>query len=499
MRIPLNENKNRNGGLYMKSIDEYSQIFDMIKNDFYYKNTDSGVLVTIPTADGKRDVSINSKDFWSIVSSRYRKRHGTLPDMPTIKNCVLSYRGDIIEQWKKVKNPNRYIKTRDNELWIDAGNKADAYYVVSENTFSLRLKAYKNFYKHSEKNSIPLPDLDNGDIDRIFKYCRVSENMKNIFIAYIVSLFIADIEHPCLVLTGEQGSGKTTVSTFIKALVDPVGNNQPCMFPNNIADLALMFQSNYLLAFDNLRTLTKKQSNILCSIITHIKEARRKLYTDSEMVRFDLCQPIILNGIHDIVKEPDMLSRSIVMNITKPTDKNSFAYDKVALMEGFMNDRAIILGGIIRILEDVLKNYKPNSVPRLGNDIRMSSFYDYGYYICESWKEGAGSEFCADYISLLENQLKDFKKNPDLLETLKCFLEENNSYWEGTMNELSRTLNNYIELVGEMHIKIPSAPNRLSREISNLRMELETAGITVEMSKTRNNSRYVRLSLEDTE
>lgn len=176
-------------------------------------------------------------------------------------------------------------------------------------------------------------------------------------------------------LTGEQGSGKFTMSTFIKALVDPIGNNSPSLFQNNLADLALAFQNNYLIVFDNQRTLSKKQSDMLCAIITRTKDIRRKLFTDNEMMRYDLCQPIILNGIYDIVKEPDMLSRSIVMNILKPTDKDSFAYDKVTLTEEFMNDRAVIWGGIFRILSEVLKNYRPNSIPRQGCDIRMSSFY----------------------------------------------------------------------------------------------------------------------------
>lgn len=149
---------------------------------------------------------------------------------------------------------------------------------------------------------------------------------------------------------------------------------------------------------------------MFCAIVTHAKNPRRKLYTDNEMIYYDLCQPIILNGIYDVVKEPDMLNRSIVMNILKPTDKDSFAYDKVTLTEEFMNGRAVILDGIFRILSEVLKNYRPNSIPRQGCDIRMSSFYDYGYYICEAWRKGAGIEFCADYITLLNDQLKDFKK-----------------------------------------------------------------------------------------
>ncbi len=107
------------------------------------------------------------------------------------------------------------------------------------------------------------------------------------------------------------------------------------------ADLALMFRDNYLVAFDNLQTLNAKLSDKLCTIVTGITESRRKLYTDDEMVHFDLCQPIVLNGIHDIVKREDMLSRCIIMNLEKPVGKDAGASEKVALTEEFMSDRPV--------------------------------------------------------------------------------------------------------------------------------------------------------------
>lgn len=143
--------------------------------------------------------------------------------------------------------------------------------------FKIENNASRYFYKHSRKGEIPIPDMRHRNIDRIFKYCRVPEDMKNIFIAYLVSLFIGDIEHPCLVLNGSQGSGKTTMSTFIKALIDPVADNKPSLFPENDADLALMFRDNYLMAFDNLQTLNARLSDKLCTIVTGITESHRKL------------------------------------------------------------------------------------------------------------------------------------------------------------------------------------------------------------------------------
>ncbi len=478
---------------------DYKALFDIIENGFYYKKTDSGILATISTADGKEDVSINSDKFISIITSRYRKKCGMVISATPIKNCIRSFKGDIEIQQEKTKIPNRYIH-RDNEIWIDTANRADAYFVIKNNRllpFSMGLKAYRHFYKHSKKGVIPLPDMENADINRIFKYCRVPESERAVFIAYLLTLLIGDIEHPCLVINGEQGSGKTTMCIFIKALIDPVGDSRPNLCPRRESEWVLLFQENYLIAIDNLATISSSTSDTLCGYVTGIRERRRKLYTDNETIDYDICQPIILNGIHEVIKNEDMLSRSIVLTLEKPVNEESVADEKVSLMEEFKKDCPAIWGGMVNILSEALENYKPCIADRYGRDIRMPAFYDYGYCICEAWEKGQGEVFCKRYGAMLDSQLKQFKKNPDLVAVIVIFLEENNYEWESTMQYFSNKLNELVALAEvEDDVKIPSAPNRLSREINNLRFELKRDGVTVEMSKTPNNSRYIRLTYE---
>ncbi len=175
-----------------------------------------------------------------------------------------------------------------------------------------------------------------------------------------------------------------------------------------------------------------------------------------------------------------MFSRCIIMNLEKPVGKEGVR-EKVSLMEEFMNDRAIILGGIFDILKEVLYFYQPNYASRMGYDVRMSSFYDYGYWICEVWEAGARAEFCADYISLLKDQLKGFKNNTDLIELMKGFLEGYDLQWEGTMSELLTGLKDTKKLLAEIYedTKNPLIPNRLSRQINNLTTELDCCPIGI--------------------
>ena len=56
-----------------------------------------------------------------------------------------------------------------------------------------------------------------------------------------------------------------------------------------------------------------------------------------------------------------------------------------------------------------------------------------------------------EYIALLERQLKGFRKNTDLIEQMKGFLEGYDLQWEGTMSELLTGLKDTKKLLVEIY------------------------------------------------
>ena len=110
-----------------------------------------------------------------------------------------------------------------------------------------------------------------------------------------------------------------------------------------------------------------------------------------------------------------------------------------------------VWGVLTGIFAGVIVGYIKDSAPRAGHDIRMSSFFDYGYWICEIQKEDSGEAFCNVYIALLERQLKGFRKNTDLIEQMKGFLEGYDLQWEGTMSELLTGLKDTKKLLVEIY------------------------------------------------
>lgn len=70
--------------------------------------------------------------------------------------------------------------------------------------------------------------------------------------------------------------------------------------------------------------------------------ANKNFYTDNETIDYDICQPIILNGIHDVIKNEDMLSRSIILIFEKSASGESVVDEKVSLMEKFKKNPDLV-------------------------------------------------------------------------------------------------------------------------------------------------------------
>ena len=136
-------------------------------------------------------------------------------------------------------------------------------------------------------------------------YINLPENEQRLLVVTILTWFVSDIPHPVIMLQGGQGSGKTTLTTIIQKIVDPC-NHEAFVMPKNKEELIIALANNYLLAIDNVSSLPKDASDLLCSAVTGASVVKRALYTnnDASVVSFKNC--ILLNGIDVGNIKPDL-------------------------------------------------------------------------------------------------------------------------------------------------------------------------------------------------
>lgn len=455
---------------------------------YQYKNTTRGIYAYIDTINGREEVPLSSGIFYSVLADDFRiKYDGASISQKTIKECVFNYQGKIIKSQPKVDTKLRiHMEPDGSVIRVDKGDSQYHYFEISSDGW-LEKECGDTYFSRNMMQAVLLTPRKNGNLNLIFKYCRIPEGSRNVFLAYLVSCFI-DIIHPCLVLQGAAGSSKSTVSTLLKMLIDPCKNNAPCIFPQSEFELKDIYTHMYLAAYDNLDRLSKKQSDMLCSIVTGTQIIKRKLFTDSESCVYNLRQPVILNGISGIVTKEDLLDRSIIINLPSisPEERKS----EKTLIRDFQSDLPVILGGIFDILSKTLKIYKEDSI---GDAPRLIDFYEYGYYICEAIEKGRGKRFCEEYHQMIDTRDTNvfaLYDNP-LYHILDVFLEENKNHWKGTMAELWSELWKMDDEFGVGGV--PAAPNHLSRILTLMKDSLQKEGIYISYSSNTKNNRFVEL------
>ena len=128
--------------------------------------------------------------------------------------------------------------------------------------------------------------------------------------------------YPVLVLSGEQGSAKSTLSAILRALLDP--NTAPLRaLPREDRDLFIAATNGHVLTFDNVSGLRAWTSDTLCRLATGGGFAVRQLYTDLDEVLFDAARPVILNGIEDMVERADLADRAVFLTLEPIPEERS--------------------------------------------------------------------------------------------------------------------------------------------------------------------------------
>ncbi len=186
-------------------------------------------------------------------------------------------------------------------------------------------------------------------------------------------------QFPLLILSGEQGTAKSTIAGFLSSLVDPkvAGLSSPFKDEQN---LCITASREYVLAFDNLSKLTSEASDALCRLADGTGIKLRTLYTNDEQTVFSSARPVILTGITIEAWRGDLADRSIQIRLEPiPAASRQRLAD---LKEAFESLHA---GALLDLMESVstgLRNLgRPAAnLPRMADFVAFVSGAEAGRY-----------------------------------------------------------------------------------------------------------------------
>jgi hypothetical protein len=342
------------------------------------------------------------------------------------------------------------------------------------------------FRRAGGMQALPSP-LPGGSAEALRSFLNVRSDTDFVLvIAWILACLRNRGLYPVIVLSGEQGSAKSTFSAILRALVDP--NTAPLRaLPREDRDLFIAACNGHVLAFDNVSGLPAWISDTLCRLATGGGFAVRQLYTDQDEVLFDAARPLILNGIEDIVARPDLADRAVFLTLEPiPEERRR---PETELWAAFEAERPRILGALLDAAVEGLKRLPETHLPRLP---RMADFAMWAT-ACETalWPAGTfWSAYCGNRDEAVEGVI-----DADPIAAAARALMVSRTEWTGTASELLGAL---AETAGERISKAkiwPDSPRALAGRLRRAATFLRKIGIEISFEREgRARTRIIRIT-----
>jgi hypothetical protein len=456
---------------------------DQTQADLLIELAQDAELFHAPDGTGYADIQVNGhRETWLIRSKGFRRwltrRFFEATEGAPNSEALLAAI-NVIEARAHFDAPQRTVHVRiagaDGKIYLDLGDETWRAVEIDAEGWRVVDKPPVRFRRAAGMLALPVPE-PGGSIEVLRSFLNVrTENDFVLVIAWSIACLRDRGPYPVIVLSGEQGSAKSTFSAILRALLDP--NAAPLRtLPRDDRDLFIAANNGHVLAFDNVSGMPAWLSDTLCRLATGGGFATRQLYTDGDEVLFDACRPVILNGIEDIVTRPDLADRSIFLNLEPiPDEKRRPEAD---IWRSFNNERPRILGALLDGVVEGLRRLPDTRLPGLP---RMADFAVWAT-ACEQAYWPAGT-FWAAYASNRDEAIAGVIGADPVAAAVRTLMGDRTE-WRGTASELLAALS---ETAGERVARAkdwPATPRGLSGRLRRAATFLRKVGIEIAFLRT---------------
>lgn len=337
------------------------------------------------------------------------------------------------------------------------------------------------------QNIQPQVEFDNSDseaLDKLLTLLRIPENRSQLFKVHLASLFLEHVPVPLMVFSGEQGSAKTTTSRAVKQIIDPASGGNAIAFPRSNDDLILNISHRYLTTFDNVSFIDKTKSDTLCTAITGIGQARRKLFHDQEEVILSYRRKIIINGIGVTIERPDLLDRCIFYHLESPKPVERITEEE--FNEKFASLLPKVLGNLASALQNALCSQREicSEIKEKG---RMADFTVYGEAISRALGYPKMS-FVELLKETMEQKAVETIENHPLVRSIEIIMENLNHYEKTVQDFFVEIRKTAVENdLNKNQSFFPSSANRVRGSIERISSHFRTLGYEINISQYTKN------------
>lgn len=400
-------------------------------------------------------------------------------------------KGEAIASGRKIKLDRR-IGRLDDKIYINLSNETGEFLELTQDGKKLIKKSPIHFLGSPKDLSLPHPlDCSPKEFLELWNSLFNFKDKNSSYLALVntvKSMIPNSGANPILVIEGVQGAGKTTSSMIFKKLIDPT---QPAVFspPKNEKDFLVMGIATYLMVIDNSSGFSAEMSDVLCRASTGGGISLRVLYeTDDERI-YNLCKPIIVNGIEELTDRADFVERALILHLQPLTRDTRIS--EMHFWDNFNQIYPKLFGGLTGLVSTVLKNLPTIQTTNL---VRMTEFNRVGLALDKAFEFPEG-HFSKMILEHHDQKLKTIFDNDFFCQLISEALKKE-SFLEGSASQLMKKIYKGKTDNVPGHI-LPKDPRRFKGKLQRLKPVLLANGIEWDETERTSSCRGLYIKLLD--
>lgn len=354
------------------------------------------------------------------------------------------------------------LAERHGMVWLDLGRRDGQAVRVDPAGWHLTTDYPVTFRRTALTGELPVP-ATGGDLAELRGLLNVTDRAWPLVVAYLVAALFPDVPHPILGLQGEQGTGKSTAARWLVSTVDP--SPAPLRTqPRDLAEWGTVASGSWVVAIDNLSSMTDWFSDALCRAVTGDGIVRRALYTDRDLSVMAFRRCIIMTTIDPGALAGDVADRLLAVELERIPDTGRRLESEMNARWADVHPR--VLGALLDLVSKVRTILPTVTLDRLP---RMADFA----LVLKAVDQVLGTDGLATYNDQRGHLAAEVVESDPVASTIKAFMEKRGE-WTGSAGALLSTLEP--EHPGR---RWPGTPRALSGRLKRVAPALRAVGIEV--------------------
>ncbi|MEW6352616.1 MAG: hypothetical protein AB1646_26515 [Thermodesulfobacteriota bacterium] len=284
------------------------------------------------------------------------------------------------------------------------------------------------FRRFSHVRELPEPKRG-GSVREILSVLPIKDaSTRDLLCTWLATVVVPHVPRASLVVHGLQGSAKTFVAESLRECVDPSSVGTLCL-SKDPTELVQCLDHHFLPVFDNLSTLPRWASDVLCRATTGLGHTKRELFSDDDDITYFVTRTYILNGISVCPSAPDLMDRVLLIEMQRIPDNER--QSKRKLLSRLTQIKPSVLGGICDAVAYALANYTdadPSELPRL------TDWAEWALPISEAVGVGK-ARFFAAHRENVTRQHREVNQNDPTAAVIAALMNERD-VWSGNPTDL---------------------------------------------------------------